>query len=306
MRQAHVVDPRLVLAISSAALALFIVVDARDEQFRASWWRDKTRRNRNIAFALANLATMAVLNAVTHALAHVLPKLVEWRGPVVVEIIACLVVAEGVNWISHWVKHRQPWLWTFHAPHHVETQYSVNLTLHTHGLEVLVSGALMAAVLDVLGFSQLSVDVFSLSYFFANLYKHCTAKLSLGVLDYVIVSPAYHRLHHARGVSPGSSHGSSPAFDGNFGSVLTIFDVLFRTAKFPRTFDETVVAYGSDDEFGFVREMLRPLAFGRFGRRRQRDGQLAGGLELVDDGQRGRALALLAPTESAHVRVDRR
>lgn len=303
MRQAVVVDPRLVLGISIVALAIFIGVDARDEQFRASWWRDKTRRNRNIAFAVANLATMAALNAVTHAL-HVLPKLIVWRGPVVVEIVACLVVAEGVNWISHYLKHKQSWLWTFHAPHHVETQYSVNLTLHTHGLEVLVSGAAMAAVLDLFGFSQLSVDVFSLSYFIANLYKHCTAKLSLGPLDYLFVSPAYHRLHHARG------------FDGNFGSVLTIFDVLFRTAKFPRTLD--VVPYGTDDEFGFVKEMLLPLRavlsplravlspLRGFHRRRQGDGQLAGGLELVDDGQRSRALALLAPTESAHVRVDGR
>jgi sterol desaturase/sphingolipid hydroxylase (fatty acid hydroxylase superfamily) len=291
MGQAVVVDPRLVLGISFAALAVFIAVDARDEQFRASWWRDKTRRNRNLAFAAANLATMASLNAVTHAL-HVLPKLIEWRGPVVIELLACLVVAEGVNWISHYIKHRQSWLWTFHAPHHVETNYSVNLTLHTHGLEVLVSGAAMAAVLDVLGFSQLSVDVFSLSYFIANLYKHCTARLSLGPLDWIFVSPAYHRLHHARG------------YDGNFGSVLTIFDVLFRTAKFPARFDAALLPYGTDDDFGFIAEMASP--FRRFHRRGQRDGKLAGGLQLVDDGQRSRALALLAPPEGAHVRVDGR
>jgi sterol desaturase/sphingolipid hydroxylase (fatty acid hydroxylase superfamily) len=188
-------------------------------------------------------------------------------------------------------------LWTFHAPHHVETHYSVNLTLHTHGIEVLFSGAAMAAVLDLLGFSQLSVDVFSLSYFIANLYKHCTAKLSLGPLDYIFVSPAYHRLHHARG------------FDGNFGSVLTIFDVLFRTAKFPARFE--IMPYGTDDDFGFVKEMLSPLRavfspLRGFRRRRQSDGKLAGGLELVDDGQRGGSFALLAPTESAHVRVDGR
>ncbi len=285
-------DPRAVLAISALLIGVFVAVDLRDAGFRASWWRDRARLKRNAAFLVANLATMTALHAVTDALHHALPRWVTWRGPRVIEVVACLVVAELVNWISHRVKHKNARLWRFHTQHHVETLYNVNLTLHTHGLEVVVSGAAMGAVLTLLGFSQFSVDVFALSYFGANLYKHCTARLSLGPLDFIVVSPAYHRLHHAR------DH------EGNYGSVLTLFDVLFGTATFPTMQDAFARELGTKDEepFGFVAEMLSP--FRGLGRARQRDGQLAGGAHAVADGERGGALALVAPPEGAHVGVE--
>src|SRR5207253_184873 len=111
------VDPRVVLAISAAATLVFVVVDLRDARFRSSWTRDRVRLRRNAAFLVANLATMAALNVATHAIQTRVPRLIVWpHGSIaldVVEVIACVVVAELVNWVSHFVKHRQPWLWTF-------------------------------------------------------------------------------------------------------------------------------------------------------------------------------------------------
>ena len=242
-------DPRIVAGVSIGLLAIFLAVDLRDAAFRASWSSDRRRLRRNAAFLVANIATMLALNAVTHVVDAHAPKLFTWSGPLAVEVVACLVVAELINWVSHWLKHKVAWLWTFHLQHHVEDRYSINLTLHTHGVEVVVSGAAMAAVLCVCGFSRFSVDVFTLSYFGANLYKHCTARFTLGPLDWLFVAPAYHRMHHARG------------HEGNYGSVLTIFDVLFRTATFPRMDDAFARPLGvnGDEPFGFVDEMLAPV-----------------------------------------------
>lgn len=244
-----------------AASVLFLALDARDTAFRASWGSDRARLRRNAAFFVSNLVTMAVLGAVTRALAPVLSaSALLWRREgalaVLLEIGACLLVAELVNWVAHWAKHEQKWLWRFHLQHHVETRYSVNLTLHTHGVEVVVTGVLMSSLLALLGFSRLAVDVFAITYFVTNLYKHCGARMSLGPLDWIIVGPAYHRLHHARGHS------------GNFGSVLTLFDVLFGSARFPAKAElDDVYALplgtDSDEPFGYMEEMLAPLMLKR-------------------------------------------
>lgn len=257
-------DPAVVLALSGALTVLFVAVDLADAGFRSSWWSDRRRARRNAAFLASNLVTMALLNACTRALYGQLdeqqhanvPALVTWSSASttmrVLEVIACLLVAELVNWISHWLKHRHAWLWRFHLQHHVETRYNINLTLHTHGLEVIVTGSIMAALLVLCGFSRFSIDVFTLCYYGTNLYKHGSARLSLGPLDWLVVSPAYHRLHHAKG------------YDGNFGSVLTVFDVLFRTARFPTGAARAEafalpVGVTSPEPFGFLDEMLVPF-----------------------------------------------
>ena len=239
----------VVIGISAAFSVLFIALDLRDATFRASWTSDRARLRRNGAFFVSNLVTIALLHAITRELAPQLPRVFAWT-PGVVEVIACLLVAELVNWVSHWVKHEHPWLWQFHMQHHVETRYSVNLTLHTHGVEVVFTGVLMASLLVVLGFSRFAVDVFTVTYFVTNLYKHCGARMSLGPLDWIVVGPAYHRFHHARG------------HHGNYGSVLTVFDVLFRTARFPKPSDDVYalpLGTEGDEPFGYVDEMLAPL-----------------------------------------------
>ncbi|HEY4224122.1 MAG TPA: sterol desaturase family protein [Myxococcota bacterium] len=245
-------NPAAVLAVSAALIAFFAMVELRDARFRASWSSDRTRLWRNLGFLVANIATMAVLNAVSHALTAHVPRFIEWRSTPA-ELTCCFLLAELVNWVSHYAKHRHPWLWTFHTQHHVEEHYSINLTLHTHGLEVVFTGAVMVALLTLAGFSRFAVDVFSLVYFGTNLYKHCSWRASLGPLDYLIVSPAYHRLHHAK------DH------DGNFGSVLTVFDVLFRTATFPSSPEATNDAFARKlgvteaAPFGFVAEITLPF-----------------------------------------------
>jgi sterol desaturase/sphingolipid hydroxylase (fatty acid hydroxylase superfamily) len=255
------VNPLVVVSVSAVCLVVFVALDARDAGFRSSWTSDRARLRRNAAFLVSNLVTIVVLNAVTRALAPVLPRAFTWQSTgavdVVVEVAACILVAELVNWLSHWAKHKQAWLWRFHLQHHVETRYSVNLTLHTHGVEVVVTGALMSSLLVVLGFSRFAVDAFTVVYFCANLYKHCSARMSLGPLDALLVGPAYHRLHHARAADMGGWH-------GNYGSVLTVFDVLFGTARFPERHElDDVYArtpgVDGDEPFGFVDEMLAPF-----------------------------------------------
>jgi sterol desaturase/sphingolipid hydroxylase (fatty acid hydroxylase superfamily) len=243
--------PTVVFVLMSlTATLLFVGLDLRSADFRASFTSDRLRRRRNIGYVVGNIVGMTGLGVTNAWLAAHIPALVHWdRLPVVVEVVACVVVAEGINWLSHWVKHVQPWLWNFHMQHHVGRHYNTTLTLHTHPVDVIVSGAGMSAVLLVLGFQPLAVDVFVVAYYVVNLYKHGHTVLSLGaVLDRVIVGPAYHRVHHTLDGR------------GNYGSVLTFYDVVFGTAVWPPAdIYQRSVGVVDVSERDFLAEMMLPV-----------------------------------------------
>jgi sterol desaturase/sphingolipid hydroxylase (fatty acid hydroxylase superfamily) len=73
--------------------------------------------------------------------------------------------------------------------------------------------------------------------------------LSLGaVLDRVIVGPAYHRVHHTLDGR------------GNYGSVLTFYDVVFGTAVWPPAdIYQRSVGVVDVSERDFLAEMMLPV-----------------------------------------------
>ncbi len=240
----------LFLSIALVAIVVFVGLDLRAPAVRAALSTNRTLLLRNIGYAFGNAAAITILALINAALVERLPPAPFWQElPFVVEVVFAFIIAEFINWLSHWVKHAHSWLWTFHLQHHVGRHYDTLLTLHTHGVDVVISGVCMSLVLFGAGFSKAAVDVFVLSYFVCNLYKHCHVPMSLGrVLDKIIVGPAYHRVHHTRDLR------------GNYGSVLTLFDVVFRTAVWPPAdIYAREVGVTGIVERGFIDEMLLPL-----------------------------------------------
>ena len=58
-----------------------------------------------------------------------------------------------------------------------------------------------------------------------NLWVHTNLNVSLGPLDALIITPAFHRLHHGR------DYGQMT----NFGFLLTVWDRMFGTYVDPKT-----------------------------------------------------------------------
>lgn len=228
-------------------LLVLILVELRDPQFRHGWRLDPARTRRNLGFGLASVVVMVVLKW-TNAAVQELPivRLLDWTGTGALALVACVLVAEFAGWCLHYVKHRNGFLWKFHFQHHRDHQYNLWLTAHTHGLEVVVSGVILAVLLSLVGFSVITIEIYLVYYAFMKVLQHSAHDYSFGVLDRVFVTPAYHRLHHEVNSAC------------NFGITLTLFDVLFRTARWP------VSAAGSPDygvspddalPFGFWEEM---------------------------------------------------
>jgi sterol desaturase/sphingolipid hydroxylase (fatty acid hydroxylase superfamily) len=146
-------------------------------------------------------------------------------GPQVVVVGLVLVGIDAINWVAHVADHRSAALWRFHARHHSPEEISVFTTFRTHplahasyipallpSLMLAASGAIPAAAVVVYGCLVT--------------LPHANLDWTYGSLGKVLVSPAYHRLHHARGPVRGKQV-------VNFGFVMTCWDRLAGLAADP-------------------------------------------------------------------------
>ena len=122
------------------------------------------------------------------------------RLPLVPQVVVAAVILIGIdamNWVAHVANHRSASLWRLHALHHSQEDMSVLTTFRTHPLvHATYLGALLPAL--VLGASGAVPAVAIIAYGCLVTLPHANLRWSFGPLGRILVSPAYHRLHHAR------------------------------------------------------------------------------------------------------------
>jgi sterol desaturase/sphingolipid hydroxylase (fatty acid hydroxylase superfamily) len=134
-----------------------------------------------------------------------------------------LVLMDGANWLAHVADHRLAPLWRMHALHHSQEEVSVLTSFRAHPLSHL-AGFFLATIPVIVLMGDRGVAPFLITgYLCLGTLPHANVRWSLGPLGKVVVSPAYHRLHHAADGTNGS----------NLGVVLTVWDVLAGRAVFP-------------------------------------------------------------------------
>jgi sterol desaturase/sphingolipid hydroxylase (fatty acid hydroxylase superfamily) len=138
-------------------------------------------------------------------------------------VSATLVAMDGANWLAHYADHRVAPLWRLHAVHHTQEELSVLTSFRAHPL-VHTTGFLLATVpvIVLMGHRSLAPMLIT-TYVCLGTLAHTNVRWRFGPLGRLVVSPAYHRLHHA-----------ADGVDGvNLGIVFTIWDVLAGRARFP-------------------------------------------------------------------------
>lgn len=133
-----------------------------------------------------------------------------------------IVAMDGANWLAHYADHRLGALWRFHALHHSQEELSVLTSFRAHPL-MHTTGFLLATIPVVaLMPTRPIAPVLITIYVCIGTLQHANLRWTFGPVGRVLVSPAYHRLHHAPDIQR-----------VNLGVVLTIWDVLAGCARFP-------------------------------------------------------------------------
>jgi len=176
------------------------------------------------AIVVIPLMTLLSVGAAALAGDHVhwieLRAAAQWPGWLLVPLT--LVAMDAANWLAHYADHRLDALWRFHALHHSQEELSVLTSFRAHPL-MHTTGFLLATIpVVVLMPARPIAPVLITIYVCIGTLQHANLRWTFGPLGRVIVSPAYHRLHHAPDTQA-----------VNLGVVLTIWDVLTRRARFP-------------------------------------------------------------------------
>ena len=116
--------------------------------------------------------------------------------PRVALVAVILVGIDAMNWLAHVANHRSTALWRLHALHHSQEDMSVFTTFRTHPLaHASYLPALVPAL--VLGASGTVPGAAVIVYSCLVTLPHANLRWTFGPLGRILVSPAYHRLHHA-------------------------------------------------------------------------------------------------------------
>jgi sterol desaturase/sphingolipid hydroxylase (fatty acid hydroxylase superfamily) len=143
-----------------------------------------------------------------------------WPGWLLIPLT--VVAMDGANWLAHLADHKLGALWRFHALHHSQEELSVLTSFRAHPL-MHTTGFLLATIpVAVLMPTRPIAPVIITVYVCIGTLQHANIRWGFGPAGRVLVSPAYHRFHHA-----------SDNQAVNLGVVLTIWDVLAGYARFP-------------------------------------------------------------------------
>jgi sterol desaturase/sphingolipid hydroxylase (fatty acid hydroxylase superfamily) len=178
------------------------------------------------------------------------------RLPLGGQVIAAgliLIGVDAMNWAAHVANHRSLTLWRLHALHHSQEDLSVLTTFRTHPL---VHASYLPSLLPalVLGASGTVPAVAIVIYGCLITLPHANLRWTFGPFGRVVVSPAYHRLHHAATFL--DDRGTV-----NFAFVLVCWDQLINRAAFPGT--GAPVATGIAGRPVPVEQTVRPRATAR-------------------------------------------
>jgi sterol desaturase/sphingolipid hydroxylase (fatty acid hydroxylase superfamily) len=235
-----------------AALLAFLVLERLFPV--AQWVGGIARVARNFALALCNVAIgpLIVIPVTIYAAGHApqwRPDVLEgWAG-----LAFDLVILDF--WIYWWhrANHRLPFLWRFHAVHHLDETLDATSALRFHFGEVALSALVRAIVIFLLAVPLASVVVFETLIAVITIFHHSNLRLPPGLekaLSWFVVTPSIHWVHH---------HAERADTDSSYATILSVWDRLFGSrSQTVRTAAMPIGVEGMRD-LPVVRLLLRPF-----------------------------------------------
>ena len=150
-----------------------------------------------------------------------------------------LLVFDLVNYALHRAQHGWGWWWALHSLHHSQRQMTMWSDNRNHVLDDFLRDATFVLLARLIGVEPGQFVALTAFTQLLESLQHANLRLGFGaVLERVLVSPRFHRLHHSIGI--GHETGGRGTLGGhNFAVLFPLWDVIFGTANFESRFDPT-------------------------------------------------------------------
>ena len=111
-------------------------------------------------------------------------------------LVVAVVVFDGVFFTVHRALHRSDRLWVVHKVHHSSRHLDVLATTRTHAFEHLVRNVPAQLTLFAFGFAPQTIAASVLVIGGFGALNHSNLRLPLHSLEWLLITPRLHRLHH--------------------------------------------------------------------------------------------------------------
>jgi sterol desaturase/sphingolipid hydroxylase (fatty acid hydroxylase superfamily) len=185
------------------------------------------------------------------------PNLEDWfpwlRAHPFAAFLVYLAVLDLAEYWRHRLQHRFDWWWQLHALHHSQRHMSFWTDDRNHFLDDLIARGWVAIVALAMGVPPGHFVAALVVTQLIESLSHANVAISFGRIgERLLVSPRFHRLHHAIGEGrEGAARGC------NFAQLFPAWDILFGTARFDARYHPTGIRdqlEGRDYGEGVIRQ----------------------------------------------------
>lgn len=149
-----------------------------------------------------------------------------------VSFMLYLVVLDFCDYWYHRAQHGWNWLWALHSLHHSQRNMNLWSDDRNHLLDVFLRDVLMGVVALAIGVQPGQYILLVSASRMLQSLQHANVRMYFGAWgERLLVSPRFHRSHHAIGSALAADDAAVPA-SHNFAVLLPVWDVLFRSAHF--------------------------------------------------------------------------
>lgn len=245
-----------VLGVAAALLLEKVAGRIRPRTFSASFWQ-------GVWFQILNIAILGVVLAAALRLVHqgydtYLPflnvRVLKGYSPLE-QFAVLFVVGDFIRYVRHWLMHKVPIFWVFHAVHHSDSEVGPTTEFRSHIGEKVVGSLVNTGPMMLFGADPGVVTTLVVLGEFWALFVHSSARITLGPVGRFVSNPCFHRLHHSK---------EPDHWDRNYGTYLTVWDRMFGTAvmDYDAPFQTGIAKYGrANPESASVRECIANWAW---------------------------------------------
>lgn len=156
-----------------------------------------------------------------------------WPGVTDVALISFVLYLLLFDFVDYWyhrASHQFNWWWALHALHHSQRDMTYWTDNRNHVLDDMLRDTVFVLLALTLGVAPGQfVALVAVTQLVESL-SHANVRLGFGPLRWLLVSPQFHRLHHAMGQGHESA-GPGTLGGHNFAVLFPVWDMLFGTAR---------------------------------------------------------------------------
>ncbi len=159
------------------------------------------------------------------------------------QLIIFFIILDFVQWFTHILLHKYPFLWKFHKVHHSVKEMGFAAHLRYHWMENIFYKPLKTLAVMVLGgFEPEQAYIVHFVAITIGHLNHSNIKITWGPLKYILNNPVMHLYHHVYDLPKGS-------YGVNFGISLSLWDYIFKTNYVPEDSGTIELGFPGDDKF---------------------------------------------------------